>query len=119
MTAISILNKNTKEVDDVFIGSRTKCKEYLRDKNMNINDYILKSHDIPSKDDLEKIEIWYNVVDGGDGSAYPTFFLSEDESTKSYEEQYENGEGFAEDCSGIIETFVGSNIHKEAISNSK
>jgi hypothetical protein len=65
---------------------------------------------------MEKVEVWYLIVSGGDGSAYPHWFLTEDET--EFKEEYEIntfGEGFGETCNGMIETFVGSNVHRDAV----
>ena len=69
---------------------------------------------------MEKTEVWYLNTDGGDGSAYPVFYLTE-EDTEAQEEISQNvyDGGFAETCNGMIETFVGSNVHKEAVENTE
>lgn len=64
---------------------------------------------------MEKIEIWYSVRNGGDGSAYPIFFLTEEESEYDQENMYE---GWGETCNGMVETYIGSNCHQEAVENS-
>lgn len=68
---------------------------------------------------LEKIEVWYSIHNGGDGSASPQWFLKEAEAEKDQEEHNEDGEGWAEDCTGMVETFVGSNVYQKAEKNSK
>lgn len=70
---------------------------------------------------MNKIELWYLVSDGGDGSAYPNFYLTKEETEELDEvnqlDQYT--QGFAETCNGMVETFEGSNIHLKAIKNSE
>lgn len=63
-----------------------------------------------------KIEIWYSIQNGGDGSAYPDWFLTEAEAQA---DQDEMDEGWGEDCMGSVETFEDSDIHKEALQNQK
>jgi len=63
---------------------------------------------------MKKIVVWYSIQNGGDGSAYPDWFLSEDAAKKDQEEM---DEGWGEPCYGSVETFIGSNIHKEASRN--
>ena len=62
-----------------------------------------------------KIRIWYSPQNGGDGSVYLNWFLSSDEAEK---DQDNMDEGWGEDCSGSVETFIGSDIHQEAVANS-
>ena len=65
---------------------------------------------------MEIVNVTSSIQNGGDGSAYNVWFLTEDEAVYDQENQYE---GWGEDCTETVETFVGSNIHREAISNSK
>ena len=65
---------------------------------------------------MEKIKIWYSIQNGGDGSAYPKWFLTEEDSEK---DQKEMDEGWGEYCNGSVETFVGSDIHIDATENSE
>ena len=66
-----------------------------------------------------KTVIWFSVSDGGDGSAYPRWFLTEEDARTHQEKQNEDGEGFTETCIGSIETFEGSDCHRDATINSK
>ncbi len=65
---------------------------------------------------MEKIKIWFSIQNGGDGSAYPDWFLTEEEAENDQENM---DEGWGEPCTGMVETYVGSNIHKKALENSK
>ena len=65
---------------------------------------------------MEKIQLWYSVQNGGDGSAYPAWFLTEDDAEIDQAEMYE---GWGEPCIGMVETFIGSNIHQSALKNEK
>ncbi|MHB8098030.1 MAG: hypothetical protein ACYDD5_00385 [Sulfuricurvum sp.] len=65
---------------------------------------------------LEKIVVWYSVQNGGDGSAYPCWFLTENDAEQ---DQDDLDEGWGESCTGSVQTFVGSDIHVEAVKNSK
>ena len=65
---------------------------------------------------MEKVTIWYSPRNGGDGSVGLSWFLTAEEAEYDQENQYE---GWGEDCSGSVETFVGSDIHRKALKNSK
>ena len=67
-----------------------------------------------------KTEVWYLVLSGGDGSAYPHWYLTEADT--EFEADYDLqicGEGMGETCNGRVETYVDSNIHKYAVEGSK
>ena len=64
---------------------------------------------------LVKTTVWYSVQNGGDGSAYPGWFLTYDDAELDQEQMCE---GWGESCTGSVETFIGSDIHKEATKNS-
>ena len=69
---------------------------------------------------LKKVDVWYLVVDGGDGSAYPCWYLSEKDAEKADDDIVKFcGYNLAEICSGRVETFEGSNIHSQAIENTE
>jgi hypothetical protein len=64
---------------------------------------------------MTKVVVWYSVQNGGDGSAYPGWFLTEEDA------QYDQDnmcEGWGESCLGSIETFEGSDVHTDAKGNS-
>lgn len=65
---------------------------------------------------MEKVNVYYSIRSGGDGSAYLAYFLTEQEA---YNDQDSLDEGWGELCLGKIETFIGSNVHKKAERNSK
>lgn len=65
---------------------------------------------------MEKIVIYGVCASGGDGSAYPQWFLSMEKLKFVYGESCG---GMGELCDFNVETYVGSNIHKEAIENEK
>ncbi len=63
---------------------------------------------------LEAIVIWFSIQNGGDGSAYPQWFLTE----KTVEQDQENmDDGWGEPCCGSIETYIGSDTHEKAVQN--
>lgn len=66
-------------------------------------------------DKLEKVIVWFSIQNGGDGSAYPKWFLTEEDSEI---DQDGMEEGWGEPCNGSAETFVGSDIHRAATENS-
>lgn len=63
---------------------------------------------------LTKIIVWFSIQNGGDGSAYPDWFLTEEEAEYDQENMYE---GWGESCIGSVETFVGSDIYNKALEN--
>lgn len=65
---------------------------------------------------LEKIVVWWSIQNGGDGSAYPKWFLNEEDCEWDQDNMWE---GWGEPCYGHVETFIGSDIHEKAIENSK
>ena len=62
--------------------------------------------------ELKKVTVYGSIVNAGDGSAYVKWFLTEAEAVHDQETQYDR---FAEDCIEEVETFEGSNIHKDAV----
>lgn len=65
---------------------------------------------------LEKVVVWYSIQNGGDGSAFPSWFLTEKQAEK---DQDDMDEGWGEPCTGSVETFIGSDIYLEALRNSR
>jgi len=63
---------------------------------------------------MEAVTIYYSIVSGGDGSAYLKWFITE-EACDEHQEDQNQGEGWAEDCTGSIETFVHSETYNEAL----
>ncbi len=63
---------------------------------------------------LKYVTVWYSIANGGDGSAYPDWFLTESEARTDQDNMVE---GWGEPCIGRVETFVGSDIHKDAVKN--
>lgn len=66
--------------------------------------------------DLKKTTVWYSIQNGGDGSAYPKWFLTSKDAERDQEQM---DEGWGEDCSGSVQTYEGSDIHKEGKKNSE
>ena len=60
---------------------------------------------------MQKVTIYYSIQNGGDGSAYPIWFLTSEAAEEHQERIYE---GWSEPCIGSIETFVGSSTYDEA-----
>lgn len=65
---------------------------------------------------LEKVDVYYACMNNGDGSVSLEWFLTEEEADSA---EYGQDEGWGESCVRSVETFIGSNIHKEAKRNSK
>ena len=68
---------------------------------------------------MEKIEVWYSLVDCGDGSVAPYWYLTEEEAYTHQEELSDRGEGWGEPCIGMVQTYENSNVHLEAIRNNE
>lgn len=64
---------------------------------------------------LVKTEVWFSIENCGDGSAYPKWFLTEEDADWDQEHACE---GWGETCIGGVETFEGSDIHRDAVENS-
>lgn len=62
--------------------------------------------------ELIKCIVWFSIRNGGDGSVYNKWFLTEEEA--EYDQNHMS-EGWGESCLGSVETFVGSDIYNEAI----
>jgi hypothetical protein len=60
---------------------------------------------------LKKVVVWHSITSGGDGSVYIEWFLTQKEAQEA---QSNDSEPWGEDCSGSVETFEGSDIHKKA-----
>ena len=65
---------------------------------------------------MEKTIVWYSIQNGGDGSAYPSWFLSAEEADMNQDSM---DEGWGEPCTGSVETYVGSDIYNEGLQNRK
>lgn len=61
--------------------------------------------------EMSLVTIWGSPTNMGDGSVAVYFFLNENEA-KRHQSNMEDGWG--EDCSFPVETYVGSNVHKGA-----
>lgn len=64
---------------------------------------------------MERVKVWYSPQNGGDGSVYLEWFLTQEEAEN---DQDDMDEGWGEDCSGSVQTFVGSDIYNKAVENS-
>ena len=67
-----------------------------------------------SNDQMQKVVVYYACFNGGDGSVSLRWYLDGDTASEEEESQ---SEGWGEDCTGSVETFVGSDIHKQAVRN--
>jgi hypothetical protein len=52
------------------------------------------------------MKLYYDVQNGGDGSAYPRFYQTQDEAEIAQNKHNEEGEGWGEDCTGSVELKV-------------
>ena len=64
---------------------------------------------------MNKIDVWCSLENDGCGAAFPMWFLTQSEADL-YQENLD--EGWGEPCIERVETFVGSNVHREAVENS-
>lgn len=65
---------------------------------------------------MKKTRVWGSFVNGGDGSVSIRWFLKE---VHAQRDQDNMDEGWGETCMEMIETYEGSECHKEAVKNSK
>jgi hypothetical protein len=63
---------------------------------------------------LERVKVWYSPQDCGDGSVYIKWFLTKERAEYDQENMDPT---WGEDCSGSVETFVGSDIYRDAKRN--
>lgn len=63
---------------------------------------------------VEPITVYYAVINGGDGSAYPRWYINQEHARLVAEE-----EEWGEPCEGSVETFIGSDIYKDGCINDK
>ncbi len=64
------------------------------------------------KQDIKTIKIWYSIQNGGDGSAYLGYFFNE---FAAQHDQDDMDQPWGETCIGSIDTYEGSDTHKEMI----
>ena len=68
---------------------------------------------------LKPTVLYYNIINGGDGSAYPKWFLTGEDAEHSSELEIESyGEGWSEACTGSFDSYIGSSTYAEAVENS-
>lgn len=67
-----------------------------------------------STEQLQKVVVYYACMNGGDGSVSLRWFLSSDAANDAEDSQ---SEGWGENCTGSVETFVGSDIYNKAVRN--
>ena len=65
--------------------------------------------------DLKATTVAYSIQNGGDGSAYPSWFMDYSEAEH---DQDNLDEGWGEVCAGIVQTYEGSDIHMKALAGS-
>lgn len=65
---------------------------------------------------LKPVDVYYSIENCGDGSAYPTWFLTMKDANFHNDSQ---SEGWGETCTGSEETFIGSSTYKKAKENSE
>lgn len=68
-----------------------------------------------ARNTVVKTIVWLSIQDMGDGSASPMWFLTEEDANG---DQYSKS-SWGEPCVSPVETYEGSNIHKEAAENSR
>lgn len=86
---------------ETFVGSNIHKRAINIRNNENLN--------LP-----EKINVFYSINNGGDGSAGVTWYLNEQDAIN---EQEDMDDCWGEPCYGSVETFINSDIHKLAKRN--
>jgi hypothetical protein len=66
---------------------------------------------------MDKIELFYNIVDSGDGSGHLEWY--EDEELRDAAVENTDDECSFSLGEGSVETFRGSDIHHQAMDNNK
>ena len=61
---------------------------------------------------MKTLKIWYSIQNGGDGSAYLSYFPTEAEAQ---DDQDNMDEGWGETCMGSVDTYEGSDTHNEML----
>jgi len=62
------------------------------------------------------VAVWYSIANDGAGAAHPRWFLTE-EDAEFHQEHL--AEGWGEPCTGDVETYEGSYVHKRAVECSR
>ena len=66
---------------------------------------------------MDKIELFYNIADGGDGEGYLDWYEDEDARDEAIrKERQDDNFSLGE---GSVQTFRGSDIHHKAMDNNK
>lgn len=99
---------NSKRVSDVDGLLKIILDEVINEKP----DSIVRNQNTP----MEKVVVYYACMNGGDGSVSLEWYLTEDEAEYA---EYGQDQGWGESCVGSVETFIGSDIHREAKRNSR
>lgn len=69
---------------------------------------------------MKKTKVSFSIHDGGDGSAYPHWFLTIEDADLDQDLMVSEGaDGWGENCTGTVQTYEESDIHKLAKRNSK
>ena len=63
---------------------------------------------------LEKITIYYACFNDGSGAVYLKWYLDREQAEIEERDYWSEENQWAEDCTGSVETFVGSDIYKKA-----
>lgn len=64
---------------------------------------------------MDKIELFYNIVDGGDGSASIQWYTDEEVRDAAIEDGNYSADGELSLGEGSVETYRGSDIHMNAM----
>jgi hypothetical protein len=65
---------------------------------------------------MKPIRIWYSIQNDGAGACYLSYFPTEEEAELDQETM---DEGWGEPCYGSIDTYEGSDTHKEMLHDIK
>jgi hypothetical protein len=90
-----------------------ECNEPMRGAIKLYREAGLGAPPLNEAETLVKTNVYFRLADGGDGSYSIQWYLSE-ESMKASEGRSEELNGYTLGVTGVVETFVGSNIYQKA-----
>jgi len=83
---------------------------------MSIEEYLRIEHLIMLENNT-RVQIYLTITNNGDGSVSPNYFLTEKALRSFLDSEESAGYGWSKESINIIETYVGSNVHKLAREN--
>ena len=71
------------------------------------------------REELKQINIWTSINSGGIDAPFNVFFLTEKDALTDVNNESKYECKFPQEFIEMIETFEGSNVHQEAVLNSR